>query len=68
MNTSFYCLISLHTKIIDQYELDNLVYNGKIYIEIRKRMYGLPQASIIVNKKLQAILAPHEDGCKEENK
>jgi hypothetical protein len=36
-------------EIIDQYELLPLVHNGYVYIEIRKGMYGLPQAGIIAN-------------------
>jgi hypothetical protein len=39
-------------EIIDQYNLLPLVQNGYIYIEIRKGMYGLPQAGIIANNKL----------------
>ena len=46
-------------EIVEQYELDKLIHNGKIYMEIRKGMYGLPQAGIIANKKLQKILEPH---------
>ena len=30
--------------IIDQYELQPLVHNGMVLVEIRKGMYGLPQA------------------------
>lgn len=39
--------------IIDHYDLRDRVFNGYIYIEIRKGMYGLPQeAGILANKLL----------------
>jgi hypothetical protein len=44
-------------EIIDQYQLLPLVHNGYVYIEIRKGMYGLPQAGIIANNKLRKHLA-----------
>ena len=44
-------------EIIDQYDLLPLVHNGYVYIEIRKGMYGLPQAGIIANNKLRKHLA-----------
>jgi hypothetical protein len=44
-------------EIIDQYGLLPLVHNGYVYIEIRKGMYGLPQAGIIANNKLRKHLA-----------
>ena len=46
-------------EIIQQYQLRDIASNGKVYIEIQKGMYGLPQAGIIANKKLQKILQPH---------
>ena len=45
--------------IIDQYELQPLVHNGMVLVEIRKGMYGLPQAGIIANERLQTHLATH---------
>ena len=33
-----------------------LVHNGAVYVEIRKGMYGLPQAGKIANDKLIPIL------------
>eukprot|EP00804_Cyclotella_cryptica_P011478 CCRYP_016405-RA/>CCRYP_016405-RA protein AED:0.32 eAED:0.32 QI:0/0/0/1/0/0/3/0/516 len=33
--------------IIDQYHLRNKVKNGYVYMEIRRAMYGLPQAEVI---------------------
>jgi hypothetical protein len=44
-------------EIIDQYDLLPLVHTGNVYIEIRKGMYGLPQAGIIANNKLRKPLA-----------
>ncbi len=36
--------------IVDHYDLRQKAKNGFVYMEIRKRMYGLPQAGILVNK------------------
>ena len=38
--------------IIEQYKLKELAQDGWVYIEIRKGMYGLPQAGILANKLL----------------
>jgi hypothetical protein len=35
------------------------VPNGYVYMEIRKGMYGLPQAGIVTNKLLKKPLARH---------
>ena len=43
-------------KIIDLYNLTPLIHNGAVYVEIRKGMYGLPQAGRIANDKLVPIL------------
>jgi hypothetical protein len=40
------------TKIIEAYELCNMVHNNHVYMEIRHGMYGLPQAGIIANQLL----------------
>jgi hypothetical protein len=45
-------------EIIDQYALLGLVHNGFVYLEIRKGMYGLPQAGILANQLLVKRLAP----------
>lgn len=45
-------------EIIQQYDLRPLVHNGYVYIEIRRGMYGLPQAGIIANNQLVERLAP----------
>lgn len=43
--------------IIKQYNLMELVHNDHILVEIRKGMYGLPQAGIIANVRLVKHLA-----------
>jgi hypothetical protein len=49
---------TLPDEIIQQYKLLDLVHNGYIYVEIRRGMYGLPQAGIIANHQLVKRLAP----------
>ena len=44
---------------VDQYDLQPLVHNGMVLVKIRKGMYGLPQAGIIANERLQTHLATH---------
>jgi hypothetical protein len=52
-------LISRFPKeIIQKYNLNALAVNGWVYIEIRKCMYGLNQASLLANQLLQTHLAP----------
>lgn len=48
--------------IIEQYNLTPLIVNGFVYVEIRRGMYGLPQAGRLANDRLVEFLAPH--GCK----
>jgi hypothetical protein len=43
--------------IMRQYNLHPLVHNGHVVVEIRKGMYGLPQAGILANKRLKKHLA-----------
>jgi hypothetical protein len=50
-------LSSLPQETIDKYDLIELSQDGKVYIEIQKGMYGLPQAGILANKLLQRNLA-----------
>jgi hypothetical protein len=38
--------------IIDQYNLNSLLYNQHVYFEIRKCMYGLPQACNLSQTRL----------------
>jgi hypothetical protein len=45
------------TCIMDQYNLKALEQNGYVLVEIRKGMYGLPQAGILVNERLVKHLA-----------
>jgi hypothetical protein len=46
-------LSSLQQETIDKYDLIELAQDGKVYIEIQKGMYGLPQAGILANELLQ---------------
>jgi hypothetical protein len=45
-------------EIVDKYNLNALAVDGWVYTEIRKGMYGLKQAGLIVNQLLQTRLAP----------
>ena len=45
--------------IIDQYNLRPLFHNGYVFVEIRRGMYGLPQAGRLANDQLIAFLATH---------
>ena len=45
--------------LIQQYDLRSKAKNGFVYIEIRRAMYGLPQAGILANKLLKQRLAKH---------
>jgi hypothetical protein len=49
-------LSSLPQDTIEKYDLIKLSQDGKVYIEIQKGMYGLPQAGILTNKLLQRNL------------
>jgi hypothetical protein len=50
-------LLLLPQETIDKYDLIELAQDGKLYIEIQKCMYGLPQAGILTNELLQRNLA-----------
>jgi hypothetical protein len=50
-------LSSLPQETIEKYDLIELLQDGKVYIEIQKGMYGLPQAGILANELLQRNLA-----------
>ena len=57
-----YMVIPLHLfpqHTIDQYDLKTHAKDGRVYVEIRKAIYGLPQAGILANKLLRERLAPH---------
>ena len=43
----------------DQYDLDKHAYKGFVYWEVRKAIYGLPQAGALANKQLRKNLKPH---------
>jgi hypothetical protein len=45
-------------EIIQKYNINALAFDGWVYIEIRKGMYGLNQAGLIANQLLQTRLAP----------
>ena len=49
----------LPSAIIEQYNLRPLFHNGYVYVEIRRGMYGLPQAGRIANDQLIAFMKPH---------
>eukprot|EP00978_Attheya_sp_CCMP212_P020673 scaffold59435_cov43-Attheya_sp.AAC.3 len=44
-------------RIMIQYNLNRLVHNGYVMVQIKKGMYGLPQAGILANKRLCKHLA-----------
>ena len=44
--------------LIDQYDLVRKAKNGKIYLEIRRLIYGLPQSGKLANYFLKKKLAP----------
>jgi hypothetical protein len=48
----------LPTHIMDLYALHDKVDNGFVYAEVRKGMYGLPQAGKLAYDRLQTYLAP----------
>jgi hypothetical protein len=50
-------LSSLPQETIDNYDMIELAQDGKLYIEIQKCMYRLPQAGIVANELLQRNLA-----------
>eukprot|EP00978_Attheya_sp_CCMP212_P021358 scaffold62214_cov29-Attheya_sp.AAC.2 len=45
--------------VIDQYKLHDLVYKGYIWIEIKRSIYGLPQAGKLANEYIRKKIAPH---------
>jgi hypothetical protein len=55
-------LSSLPQETIKKYHLVELSQDGKVYIEIQKGMYGLPQAGILANELLQRNLAKYGYG------
>jgi hypothetical protein len=45
-------MASFPQEVIDENGLDKLAVDGKVYIEIHKGMYGLPQVGILANELL----------------
>jgi hypothetical protein len=45
-------------EIVNKYSINALAIDGWVYIEIRKGMYGLKQAGLLVNQLLLNRLAP----------
>jgi hypothetical protein len=45
-------------EIVSKYNIKALAVDGWVYIEIRKGMYGLKQAGLLINQLLQKRLAP----------
>jgi hypothetical protein len=58
-------LASLPQETIEKYDLNEMTQDGKIYIDIQKGMYGLPQAGILANELLQRNLS--KDGYRPTN-
>ena len=50
---------SIPEEIIAHYKLRDLVHNGRVYIEIRCGMYGLPQAGILAEQQLTCFLGTY---------
>ena len=56
-----YMLMTLHLfpqHTIYQYKIQENAQNGKVYLEVRRAIYGLPQAGALANKQLKKFLAP----------
>jgi hypothetical protein len=51
-------LLRFPEEIVEKYNLNALAVDGRVYIEIRKDMYGLKQAGLLANQLLQTRLAP----------
>jgi hypothetical protein len=45
--------------IMNEYNLHSLVHKGYLYNEVRKGMYGLPQAGLLANILLAKRLTKH---------
>ena len=52
-------LDNIPDEIKQQYNLQQISKNGFVYVEIRKGMYGLPQAGRLANQLLKKRLARH---------
>ena len=49
----------LPAAIIQQYDLTPLFHNNHVYVELRRGMYGLPQAGRLANDQLVKFMLPH---------
>ncbi len=57
-----YMRIPLHMlpqQIIELYDLQDKIIDGYVYAEVRRGMYGLPQAGRLANEQLRAFLEPY---------
>lgn len=52
-------LALLLEEVIQKYDLRNKAYKGKVYAEVQKGMYGLPQAGLIAYNDLKQHLKPY---------
>jgi hypothetical protein len=52
-------LAAIPACIMEENKLAPLIHNGFIVVELRKGIYGLPQAGILANNQLQKHLAQH---------
>ncbi len=43
-----------------QYDLQRLAYNGFVHLEMRRAVWGLPQAGILANRRLRRKLEPFD--------
>jgi hypothetical protein len=50
-------LADIPQEFIDKYKLNKIACNSRIYFEMRRGMYGLPQAGILANNLLRDRLA-----------
>jgi hypothetical protein len=46
-------------EIIDLYQLEDKIIDSHVYAEVRKGMYGLPQAGRLANEQIREFLEPH---------
>ena len=52
--------LQIPEEFIQEYNLQQYVTpDGWVFFEIRKGMYGLPQAGVLAHAKLKSVLAPH---------
>ena len=52
-------LALIPNKIIDHYNLHKLAHEGRVYLEVRKRMTGLKQAGKVTNDRLAKHLTAY---------